>query len=130
MRHRLTSTPEVYTPGVVRQAIRLFGGGDKEMGVRLMTEGYSLGRLATLGLLAEAYPYEVVGGGRRIRCPPRTGGLMDHIREAFLKAIDDSKPVTQWWVTLWVRSPFYGGPEEGGWWGGGLSPPPVRHILH
>jgi hypothetical protein len=42
---------------------------------------------------------------------------VDHIREAFLKAIEDSKPVTQWWVTLWVRSPFYGGPEEGGWWG-------------
>jgi hypothetical protein len=74
MRHRLTSTPEVYTPGVVRQAIRLFGSGDKESGVRIMTEGYSLGRLASLGLLAEAYPYEVVGEDVVFDVPP---GLED-----------------------------------------------------
>ena len=24
---------------------------------------------------------------------------------------------TKWFVSLYVKAPFYGGPEEGGWWG-------------
>ena len=39
------------------------------------------------------------------------------IKEAFFKICKDAKPATSKYVSLYTRSPYYGGPEEGGWWG-------------
>ena len=39
------------------------------------------------------------------------------IKEAFFAVCSDAKPVRASYVSLYVNSPYYGGPEEGGWWG-------------
>jgi hypothetical protein len=39
------------------------------------------------------------------------------IREAFFSICDDAKPRESHYVSLYVNTPYYGGPEEGGWWG-------------
>lgn len=36
---------------------------------------------------------------------------------AFHKACQDAIQADDWFVSLVVDAPFYGGPEEGGWWG-------------
>lgn len=39
------------------------------------------------------------------------------IGEAYRKLCENAKSAGVWYVSLYVRKPFYGGPEEGGWWG-------------
>lgn len=39
------------------------------------------------------------------------------IKDAFLTVCEDAVPATGMYVSLYIRIPFYGGPEEGGWWG-------------
>jgi hypothetical protein len=39
------------------------------------------------------------------------------IQAAFNKVVADAIPARKSYVSLYMRSPFYGGPEEGGWWG-------------
>lgn len=38
-------------------------------------------------------------------------------REAFFSVCAEAKPAKRSYVSLYMRQPFYGGPEEGGWWG-------------
>lgn len=42
---------------------------------------------------------------------------MPYLQQAFELALPDAVSADRWYVTLWERCPFYGGPEEGGWWG-------------
>ena len=39
------------------------------------------------------------------------------LKEAFFTVCNDAKPRGVNYVSLYIRTPFYGGPEEGGWWG-------------
>ena len=39
------------------------------------------------------------------------------MKEAFFRACDWPKPAKSAYVSLYVKLPFYGGPQEGGWWG-------------
>lgn len=39
------------------------------------------------------------------------------MKEAFFEICRQAKPAKASYVSLYVRVPFYGGPEEGGWWG-------------
>lgn len=39
------------------------------------------------------------------------------IHEAFMKLVEQPIQCNRFYVVLWRRSQFYGGPEEGGWWG-------------
>lgn len=39
------------------------------------------------------------------------------IKEAFHTICDNAKPAKSVYVSLYVNTPYYGGPEEGGWWG-------------
>lgn len=39
------------------------------------------------------------------------------IQEAFFEVCQDAEPAESIYVSLYVKRPFYGGPEEGGWWG-------------
>lgn len=39
------------------------------------------------------------------------------VKEAFFSVCEDAKPAVGTYVSLYVRVPYYGGPEEGGWWG-------------
>jgi hypothetical protein len=39
------------------------------------------------------------------------------IKESFYKICNDSKTPESFFVSLYVKVPYYGGPEEGGWWG-------------
>ena len=41
----------------------------------------------------------------------------NNIQEAFFDVLRDAKPAQGCYVSLYVRTPYYGGPEEGGWWG-------------
>jgi hypothetical protein len=44
------------------------------------------------------------------------------IENAFHQVCEQAKAAGCYFVTLVVREPFYGGPEEGGWWGEDLQP--------
>lgn len=55
------------------------------------------------------------------------------MRDNFLEAAFDKvaqAPVVceEWYVTLWRKSRFYGGPEEGGWWG--TDRIPVKYKIY
>lgn len=39
------------------------------------------------------------------------------MKQAFFEICREAKPAKASYVSLYVRMPFYGGPEEGGWWG-------------
>lgn len=39
------------------------------------------------------------------------------MKEAFFQVCRDAVPAEGSYVSLYVDSPYYGGPEEGGWWG-------------
>lgn len=39
------------------------------------------------------------------------------VKDAFLTVCDNAIPANGMYVSLYIRVPFYGGPEEGGWWG-------------
>jgi hypothetical protein len=39
------------------------------------------------------------------------------ISEAFFDVCSDAKEANGCYVSLYLNTPFYGGPEEGGWWG-------------
>lgn len=39
------------------------------------------------------------------------------IKTAFLTVCEQAVPANGMYVSLYLRVPFYGGPEEGGWWG-------------
>jgi hypothetical protein len=39
------------------------------------------------------------------------------INEAFFSICREAKPAVSGYVSLYVETPYYGGPEEGGWWG-------------
>lgn len=39
------------------------------------------------------------------------------MKQAFYAICREAKPAKAAYVSLYVRMPFYGGPEEGGWWG-------------
>jgi hypothetical protein len=39
------------------------------------------------------------------------------VSEAFFATCQQAKPARSSYVSLYVRAPYYGGPEEGGWWG-------------
>jgi hypothetical protein len=39
------------------------------------------------------------------------------IKDSFFKICDDAKHSGKYYVSLYTRTPYYGGPEEGGWWG-------------
>lgn len=41
------------------------------------------------------------------------------LKQAFEQALDESKRIqcSTYYLTLWRRETFYGGPEEGGWYG-------------
>jgi hypothetical protein len=40
-----------------------------------------------------------------------------YLKSAFERVCKDAQKAEGWCVTLWRKSPYYGGPEEGGWWG-------------
>ena len=42
---------------------------------------------------------------------------MSQLERAFYECLEDAKPAGSFFVSLYERRPFYGGPEEGGWWG-------------
>ena len=42
---------------------------------------------------------------------------MTTISEAFFRTCSDAVPARSSYVSLYVSTPYYGGPEEGGWWG-------------
>lgn len=44
-----------------------------------------------------------------------------YIKEAFFTCCKEAQAVASHYVSLYVRTPFYGGPEEGGWWGEDVS---------
>lgn len=37
--------------------------------------------------------------------------------DAFFEICKEAEPAIGCFVSLYIRVPFYGGPEEGGWWG-------------
>jgi len=39
------------------------------------------------------------------------------IKEAFFTVCNEAQPAEGAYVSLYIRTPYYGGPEEGGWWG-------------
>lgn len=39
------------------------------------------------------------------------------MKQAFFEVCREAVPAKASYVSLYVRLPFYGGPEEGGWWG-------------
>jgi len=39
------------------------------------------------------------------------------ISDAFDALVPNAIPCNRYFVALWRRIPFFGGPEEGGWWG-------------
>ena len=39
------------------------------------------------------------------------------LSEAFHEACENAQDPEGFWVSLYQKSPYYGGPEEGGWWG-------------
>lgn len=39
------------------------------------------------------------------------------MKEAFFKVCKDAVPAEGSYVSLYIDTPYYGGPEEGGWWG-------------
>jgi hypothetical protein len=39
------------------------------------------------------------------------------LNEAFFLVCEAAVPAKASYVSLYVKKPFYGGPEEGGWWG-------------
>lgn len=39
------------------------------------------------------------------------------IKESFFEICENAKLTGSFYVSLYVRVPYYGGPEEGGWWG-------------
>ncbi len=39
------------------------------------------------------------------------------ISEAFFSVCKNARPAKSSYVSLYITSPYYGGPEEGGWWG-------------
>lgn len=41
----------------------------------------------------------------------------NYLKAAFEQVCKDAQASTGFYVTLWRKEPFYGGPEEGGWWG-------------
>jgi len=43
------------------------------------------------------------------------------IKQAFKEVCTEAKPATHSFVSLYIRVPFYGGPEEGGWWGSNVK---------
>jgi hypothetical protein len=43
--------------------------------------------------------------------------VSNHLQEAFDRVCAAAVNAEQWCVSLYLVSPFYGGPEEGGWWG-------------
>lgn len=42
---------------------------------------------------------------------------MQELTEAFFAKCKDAKPSNRCYLSLYVITPYYGGPEEGGWWG-------------
>lgn len=44
-----------------------------------------------------------------------------HTKEAFLTICSEAKSIEGTYVSLYVKVPFYGGPEEGGWWGSDIE---------
>lgn len=42
---------------------------------------------------------------------------IDHTHEAFFETLPQAQPAAQHYCSLYLRVPYYGGPEEGGWWG-------------
>jgi hypothetical protein len=43
------------------------------------------------------------------------------VKDAFFAACKEAVPAASNFVSLYLRSPFYGGAEEGGWWGNDVS---------
>jgi hypothetical protein len=43
--------------------------------------------------------------------------MNNHLSEAFFSLCANATPARRSYVSLYVSTPFYGGPEEGGWWG-------------
>ena len=43
--------------------------------------------------------------------------MANHIETAFNELVSEPIPCSVFYVVLWRKIPFYGGPEEGGWWG-------------
>ena len=39
------------------------------------------------------------------------------ISAAFKQVCAEAKPAQSFYISLYIRAPYYGGPEEGGWWG-------------
>ena len=39
------------------------------------------------------------------------------IKDAFFQTCQDARAICKQYVSLYVKVPFYGGPQEGGWWG-------------
>lgn len=44
------------------------------------------------------------------------------LQQAFEKVLPDAQKAGTWYVVLWQRVSYYGGPEEGGWWGEDVIP--------
>jgi len=42
---------------------------------------------------------------------------MNRIEQSFQEICDQPTVAEAWYLSLYARVPFYGGPEEGGWWG-------------
>jgi hypothetical protein len=43
------------------------------------------------------------------------------MKDAFFTACKEAVPAASNFVSLYLNTPFYGGPEEGGWWGNDTS---------
>lgn len=54
---------------------------------------------------------------------------MSYIEDAFNQVCEDAEPTKSAYVSLYVSSPFYGGPEEGGWWGRDVSLVSTFHCM-
>lgn len=39
------------------------------------------------------------------------------LNEAFFSVVKEAEIARSTFISLYIRTPYYGGPEEGGWWG-------------
>lgn len=54
--------------------------------------------------------------------------MTEFIKDAFHAVCENAKETKDWYVSLVVSYPFYGGSEEGGWWGSDRSTIAYEHF--
>jgi hypothetical protein len=50
------------------------------------------------------------------------------IHEAFMELVKEPIRCNRFYVVLWRKSQFYGGPQEGGWWGNDYIPEAYTRV--